>query len=157
MLTRHADRSPVRETQRAPMELMLQSLPTQNREIIVATYFQGRTTREAARVLGLAGTEPIEAAYRVAGEAAAEVALVPLATMVEELRAPGGGKDAALARFMADAAFRGAQPIAVGDDLTDEAMFVAAPGPTTNQAKQIAARHRGSLTGLADPRVESVQ
>lgn len=38
-----------------------------------------------------------------------------------------------------------------------EAMFVAAPGPTTNQAKQIAARHRGSLTGLADPRVESVQ
>ena len=31
-------------------------------------------------------TEPIEAAYRVAGEAVAEVALVPLATMVEELR-----------------------------------------------------------------------
>lgn len=30
--------------------------------------------------------EPIEAAYRVAGEAAADVALVPLATMVEELR-----------------------------------------------------------------------
>lgn len=31
-------------------------------------------------------SEPIEAAYRVAGEATAEVALVPLATMVEELR-----------------------------------------------------------------------
>ncbi len=31
-------------------------------------------------------SEPIEAVYRVAGEAAAEVALVPLATMVEELR-----------------------------------------------------------------------
>jgi hypothetical protein len=31
-------------------------------------------------------SEPIEAAYRVAGEAATEVALVPLATMVEELR-----------------------------------------------------------------------
>jgi len=30
--------------------------------------------------------EPIEAAYRVAGEAAAEVALVPLVTMVAELR-----------------------------------------------------------------------
>ncbi|GAC1395203.1 MAG: hypothetical protein NVSMB65_14210 [Chloroflexota bacterium] len=30
--------------------------------------------------------EPIEAAYRVAGEAAAEGALVPLATLVEELR-----------------------------------------------------------------------
>ena len=32
------------------------------------------------------GAEPIEVAYRVAGEAVAEVALVPLATMVEELR-----------------------------------------------------------------------
>jgi len=32
------------------------------------------------------GSEPIEAAYRVVGEMAAEVALVPLATMVEELR-----------------------------------------------------------------------
>ncbi len=32
------------------------------------------------------GSGPIEAAYRVAGEVAAEVALVPLATMVEELR-----------------------------------------------------------------------
>jgi hypothetical protein len=31
-------------------------------------------------------TEPIEAAYRVIGESAVEVALVPLATMVEELR-----------------------------------------------------------------------
>src|SRR4051794_9641823 len=30
--------------------------------------------------------EPIEAAYRVTGEEPAEVALVPLATMVEELR-----------------------------------------------------------------------
>ena len=38
-----------------------------------------------------------------------------------------------------------------------EAMFVALPGPTTNQAKQITARHRGSLTGLAAPEVESVQ
>ena len=40
------------------------------------------------RPLGGSGSqvEPIEAAYRVAGEAAAEVALVPLGTMVEELR-----------------------------------------------------------------------
>ena len=53
MLTRHADLFTVGETQRPPMELMLQSLPTQHREIIVATYFRGRTTREAARMLGL--------------------------------------------------------------------------------------------------------
>jgi RNA polymerase sigma-70 factor (ECF subfamily) len=36
------------------MELMLHRLPTQHREIIVATYLCGRTTREAAWVLGLA-------------------------------------------------------------------------------------------------------
>lgn len=32
-----------------------------------------------------------------------------------------------------------------------EAMFVPAPGPTTAQAKVIAARHRGSITGLPTP------
>ena len=47
-------------------------------------------------------------------------------SMVEELRAPGGGKDEALSRFMAEAPFAGARPVAVGDDLTDEAMFLAA-------------------------------
>lgn len=43
-----------RETQRPPMELMLRTLPAQYREIIVATYFRHRTTREAAGALGLA-------------------------------------------------------------------------------------------------------
>ncbi|NMO51932.1 sigma-70 family RNA polymerase sigma factor [Actinoplanes sp. TBRC 11911] len=32
---------------------MLRNLPDHHREIIVATYFQRRTTREAARLLGL--------------------------------------------------------------------------------------------------------
>ncbi|RRD05681.1 oligoribonuclease [Arachnia propionica] len=32
-----------------------------------------------------------------------------------------------------------------------EAMFVAAPGPTTAQAKLVAAKHRGSVTGLPIP------
>jgi RNA polymerase sigma-70 factor (ECF subfamily) len=36
------------------MELMLQNLPAQHREIIVATYFHHRTTDEAAWALGLA-------------------------------------------------------------------------------------------------------
>lgn len=44
----------------------------------------GISARPASEADGSA--EPIEAAYRVADEAAAEVALVPLATMVEELR-----------------------------------------------------------------------
>ncbi|MGA5305769.1 sigma factor-like helix-turn-helix DNA-binding protein [Nucisporomicrobium flavum] len=54
MLTRHDIPSPVRETPRPPMEAMLQSLPDRHREIIIATYFQGRTTGDAARALGLA-------------------------------------------------------------------------------------------------------
>jgi RNA polymerase sigma-70 factor (ECF subfamily) len=35
------------------MELMLRDLPAQHREIIVATYFRRRTTREAAALLGI--------------------------------------------------------------------------------------------------------
>jgi RNA polymerase sigma-70 factor (ECF subfamily) len=54
MLTRHADPLTVGATQRLPTELMLRSLPAQHREIIVATFVHGRTTREAAWVLGLA-------------------------------------------------------------------------------------------------------
>lgn len=34
-------------------EVMLQRLPAQHREIIVATYYQGHSTREAAKRLGL--------------------------------------------------------------------------------------------------------
>ncbi|WP_433305461.1 sigma factor-like helix-turn-helix DNA-binding protein [Actinoplanes sp. CA-030573] len=36
-----------------PMELMLRNLPARHREVIVATYFGRRTTREAAHLLGL--------------------------------------------------------------------------------------------------------
>lgn len=32
-----------------------------------------------------------------------------------------------------------------------EAVFVPAPGPDTNTAREVASRHGGSLTGLADP------
>lgn len=38
---------------RTSMERMLQCLPVQHQEIIVATYFRGCTTSEAARRLGL--------------------------------------------------------------------------------------------------------
>jgi DNA-directed RNA polymerase specialized sigma24 family protein len=53
MPTRHAAPITAGDTPRPPMD-MLRSLPTQHREIIVATYLRGRTTREAAWVLGLA-------------------------------------------------------------------------------------------------------
>jgi RNA polymerase sigma-70 factor (ECF subfamily) len=36
------------------VDLLLQSLPAEQREIIIATFFQRRTTDEAARLLGLA-------------------------------------------------------------------------------------------------------
>ncbi|GAB2601595.1 hypothetical protein Aab01nite_63620 [Paractinoplanes abujensis] len=35
------------------MEQMLRRLPARHREVLVATYFRGRTTTEAAHVLGL--------------------------------------------------------------------------------------------------------
>jgi DNA-directed RNA polymerase specialized sigma24 family protein len=53
MPTTHSDPVAGRETPQHPMELMLRHIPAQHREIIVATYFSRRTTREAALSLGL--------------------------------------------------------------------------------------------------------
>lgn len=41
------------EARRPSMRVMLRNLPAQHREILVATYFHHRTTREAADHLGL--------------------------------------------------------------------------------------------------------
>jgi trehalose 6-phosphate phosphatase len=46
--------------------------------------------------------------------------------MVAELRLAGGDKGDAVRRFMADPAMTGTTPIFLGDDITDEAGFVAA-------------------------------
>lgn len=46
--------------------------------------------------------------------------------MVVELRTPGADKGTALAAFMAMAPFKGATPVMLGDDLTDEDAFRAA-------------------------------
>ncbi len=43
-----------------------------------------------------------------------------------ELRPAGSNKGAALAAFLAEAPFAGRRPLAIGDDLTDEAAFAAA-------------------------------
>ncbi|GAA2635143.1 sigma factor-like helix-turn-helix DNA-binding protein [Paractinoplanes durhamensis] len=47
-----------------PMELMLRDLPARHREILIATYFRGRTTSEAAEVLGVAPAEAKARLYR---------------------------------------------------------------------------------------------
>ncbi len=46
--------------------------------------------------------------------------------MVLEVKTPGGDKGKALTAFMAEAPFKGALPIMLGDDLTDEYGFEAA-------------------------------
>ena len=57
MPTTQAEPIEGRETRRPPIEMMLRDLPAPHREIIVATYFGRRTTREAADLLGLAPAE----------------------------------------------------------------------------------------------------
>ena len=46
--------------------------------------------------------------------------------MMAEVRTPGRNKGDALKTFMAEPPFRGAEPVFVGDDLTDESAFAAA-------------------------------
>jgi trehalose 6-phosphate phosphatase len=69
-----------------------------------------------------------EAACRHAvGEAARVCGLeVQPGKMVLELKAPGGGKGAALRALMADPRFFGTRPVFLGDDLTDEPGFQVA-------------------------------
>jgi RNA polymerase sigma-70 factor (ECF subfamily) len=53
MPTTHAGPAAGTEAPRPSTEELLQRLPAQHREIIVATYFRRRTATEAARLLGL--------------------------------------------------------------------------------------------------------
>ncbi|MGH7021709.1 MAG: trehalose-phosphatase [Brevundimonas sp.] len=67
--------------------------------------------------------------------------------MVLELKTPGTDKGVALAAFMAEAPFKGAIPIMVGDDLTDEHGFEAAKalggfGVLVGPERPTAARYR---------------
>jgi len=67
--------------------------------------------------------------------------------MVVELRTPGPDKGDSLASFMATAPFRGASPVFVGDDQTDEPAFAAArrlggTGVLVGPIRNSAATHR---------------
>jgi trehalose 6-phosphate phosphatase len=68
-------------------------------------------------------------------------------SMVLELKTPGTDKGAALTAFMAETPFKGAIPIMVGDDLTDEHGFEAADalggfGVLVGPERPTAARYR---------------
>lgn len=65
-----------------------------------------------------------EAALALAGRVAAETGLsVQPGVMVVELKTPGTDKGTAIAAFMAEAPFKGAIPVMLGDDVTDEDGF----------------------------------
>ncbi|AYG94307.1 trehalose-phosphatase [Brevundimonas naejangsanensis] len=89
-----------------------------------------------------------EAALAMATALANEtgLALQPGA-MVLELKTPGADKGTAVAAFMAEPPFAGATPVMVGDDLTDEAGFLAAAalggfGVLVGPERPTAARYR---------------
>ena len=64
-----------------------------------------------------------------------------------ELKTPGADKGSAITAFMAEAPFRGAVPVMLGDDLTDEHGFRAAAalggfGVLVGPSRDTAARYR---------------
>ena len=70
-----------------------------------------------------------------------------LGDMVAEVRAPGADKGAAVRAFMAEPPFKGALPIFLGDDLTDEDGFAAVEalgglGVLVGPGRKTAARRR---------------
>lgn len=67
--------------------------------------------------------------------------------LVVELKTPGSDKGTAITAFMAEAPFRGAMPVMLGDDLTDEDGFRAAArlggfGVLVGPMRDTAAEHR---------------
>jgi|APFEC2959095136_1045048.scaffolds.fasta_scaffold00080_56 trehalose 6-phosphate phosphatase len=75
--------------------------------------------REAPELEGIAHEAAMRAAER-------HGLVLQAGKMVVEIREPGPDKGAAVIEFMDEAPFAGATPVFVGDDITDEAGFVAA-------------------------------
>ncbi|ODP37835.1 trehalose-phosphatase [Sphingomonas turrisvirgatae] len=105
--------------------------------------------------------KPLGAALHFRNAPAAEAACLDLATtlareaglqlqagkMMSEARAGGGDKGSAVRRIMAEPGFAGTRPVFLGDDVTDEAGFVAAAalggaGILVGDPRETAATHR---------------
>lgn len=94
-----------------------------------------------------AAPEEGEAALALAGRLAEQTGLtMQPGILVVELKTPGATKGTALREFMTEAPFKGATPIMLGDDLTDEYGFEAARdlggfGVLVGPDRETAARH----------------
>ncbi|CAN5226036.1 trehalose-phosphatase [soil metagenome] len=92
--------------------------------------------------------EVTDEALALARSVAAQTGLsVQPGIMVVELKTPGSDKGSAITAFMAEAPFRGAVPVMLGDDLTDEDAFRAAGalggfGVLVGPERETAAAHR---------------
>lgn len=89
-------------------------LPVEHKPFSVALHYREKSQAEAAAV---------DLAERIAGHTGLKL---QRGKMVVELKTPGPDKASALYAFLREAPFRGATPVVVGDDLTDEPAFAMA-------------------------------
>jgi trehalose 6-phosphate phosphatase len=121
-----------------------EGLVAESKPLGVALHYRLAPQREAAALAFMADL------------AQAHGFVVQRGKMVAELRPAGADKGDALRALMDEEGFRGARPVFVGDDLTDEPAFAAAAalggaGILVGPARRTAARYRlASVAAVAD-------
>jgi trehalose 6-phosphate phosphatase len=123
---------------RAALDAFAQTWPgvlVEDKELAVTVHY-----RRAAQ----AGPQALALAARLADDLGLRL---QTGDMVAELKTPGADKGDAVTAFMAEAPFKGARPVFVGDDVTDEDGFAAAAnlggfGVLVGPPRETAARYR---------------